>query len=174
MKPCTASQQVRHLPGRGEARQPGASVAWRAAMHVVKYGNPVNMGTCGPKHYEEDFLPTGAALGILPHFQHTSAAPPGNKSSSLCGRAHNEWNKIEHRMFSHITQNWRGRPLVCREVVVNLIGAVTTQQGLRIQSELDENSYESGRKVTDEEMEQLSIERADFHGEWNYTLVPRE
>ena len=77
-------------------------------------------------------------------------------------------------MFSHITQNWRGRPLVCREVVVNLIGAVTTQQGLRIQSELDENSYESGRKVTDEEMEQLSIERADFHGEWNYTLVPRE
>ena len=136
MKPCTASQQVRHLPGRGEARQPGASVAWRAAMHGVKYGNPVNMGTCGPKH--------------------------------------NEWNKIEHRMFSHITQNWRGRPLVCREVVVNLIGAVTTQQGLRIQSELDENSYESGRKATDEEMEQLSIERADFHGEWNYTLVPRE
>ncbi len=77
-------------------------------------------------------------------------------------------------MVSHITQNWRGRPLVCREVVVNLIGAVTTKQGLRIQSELDENSYESGRKVTDEEMEQLSIERADFHGEWNYTLVPRE
>lgn len=85
-----------------------------------------------------------------------------------------KWNKIEHRMFSHITQNWRGRPLVCREVVVNLIGAVTTKQGLRIRSELDENSYESGRKVTDEEMEQLSIERADFHGEWNYTLVPRE
>ncbi len=88
--------------------------------------------------------------------------------------ARNEWNKIEHRMFSHITQNWRGRPLVCREVVVNLIGAVTTKQGLRIQSELDENSYESGRKVTDEEMEQLCIERADFHGEWTYTLVPRE
>ena len=85
-----------------------------------------------------------------------------------------KWNKIEHRMFSHITQNWRGRPLVCREVVVNLIGAVTTKQGLRIQSELDENSYESGKKVTDEEMQQLSIERADFHGEWNYTLAPRE
>ena len=85
-----------------------------------------------------------------------------------------KWNKIEHRMFSHITQNWRGRPLVCREVVVNLIGAVTTKQGLRIQSEVDENRYESGRKVTDEEMKQLSIERADFHGEWNYTLVPRK
>ena len=84
-----------------------------------------------------------------------------------------KWNKIEHRMFCHITQNWRGRPLVCREVVVNLIGAVTTKEGLTIRSELDENSYEAGRKVTDEEMESLSINRDAFHGEWNYVLAPR-
>ena len=84
-----------------------------------------------------------------------------------------KWNKIEHRMFCHITENWRGRPLVSREVVVNLIGAVTTKGGLTIQSALDENSYETGRKVTDEQMASLSIERAAFHGEWNYTFSPR-
>ena len=84
-----------------------------------------------------------------------------------------KWNKIEHRMFCHITQNWRGRPLVSREVIVNLIGAVTTKEGLRIESALDENHYELGRKVTDAELKRLSIERAEFHGEWNYTIVPR-
>ena len=84
-----------------------------------------------------------------------------------------KWNKIEHRMFCHITQNWRGRPLVSHEVIVNLIGAVRTQGGLTIQSELDENLYETGRKITDEEMEGLSITREEFHGEWNYTLMPR-
>lgn len=91
----------------------------------------------------------------------------------LCGTAHKKWNKIEHRMFCHITQNWRGRPLVCREVVVNLIGAVTTKEGSTIQSELDENRYETGRNVSDEELETLSIARATLHGEWNYTLSPR-
>ena len=84
-----------------------------------------------------------------------------------------KWNKIEHRMFCHSTQNWRGRPLVCREVVVNLIGAVTTKDGLTIRSELDASRYEAGRKVTDEEMESLSINRDAFHGEWNYILAPR-
>ena len=87
--------------------------------------------------------------------------------------ATSKWNKIEHRMFSHITQNWRGRPLVSREVVVNLIGAVTTKGGLTIRSELDENSYATGKKVTDEQMKSLSIQRDSFHGEWNYTLSPR-
>ena len=89
--------------------------------------------------------------------------PPGTR----------KWNKIEHRMFCHITQNWRGRPLVSREVVVNLIGAVTTKGGLTIRSELDENRYETGRKVTDEQFKSLSIQRDAFHGEWNYTLLPR-
>ena len=84
-----------------------------------------------------------------------------------------KWNKIEHRMFSHVTKNWRGRPLVSREVVVNLIGAVTTEGGLEIRAELDEGSYATGRKITDEQMASLEIDRETFHGEWNYTLKPR-
>ena len=84
-----------------------------------------------------------------------------------------KWNKIEHRMFCHITQNWRGRPLVSREVVVNLIGSVRTKAGLTIQSELDENSYATGRKVTEQQIKNLSLKRDKFHGEWNYTLSPR-
>ena len=84
-----------------------------------------------------------------------------------------KWNKIEHRMFCHITQNWRGRPLVSREVVVNLIGTTTTAAGLRIQAQLDDNRYAVGIKVTDQELAELAIERDDFHGEWNYRLKPR-
>jgi len=84
-----------------------------------------------------------------------------------------KWNKIEHRMFCHITNNWRGRPLVSREVVVNLIGNTTTAAGLHIRSHLDDNSYEAGIKVTDEELADLAIERDEFHGEWNYRLRPR-
>ena len=87
--------------------------------------------------------------------------------------ATSKWNKIEHRMCSHVTQNWRGRPLVSREVVVNLIGAVTTAGGLTIRPELDEGRYATGRKVTDVELESLDIDRDKFHGEWNYTLNPR-
>ena len=85
-----------------------------------------------------------------------------------------KWKKSEHWMFCHTTQNWRGRHLVCREVIVNLTGAVTTKAGLRIESELDEKHCELGRKVTDAEPGQLSIRRAEFHGGWNYTLLPRD
>jgi hypothetical protein len=85
-----------------------------------------------------------------------------------------KWNKIEHRMFCYITENWRGRPLVSREVVVNLIGHTTTQTGLAIRSELDEGNYPTGRKVSDEQMEGLSIKWDKFHGEWNYSILPRQ
>jgi len=84
-----------------------------------------------------------------------------------------KWNKIEHRMFCHITENWRGRPLVSREVVVNLIGHTTTKTGLAIRSALDENRYPTGREVTAQQMESLAIKQDKFHGEWNYTLQPR-
>jgi hypothetical protein len=84
-----------------------------------------------------------------------------------------KWNKIEHRMFCQITENWRGRPLVSRQVVVNLIGHTTTKTGLTIRSELDEGSYPTGRKISDEQMEGLAIRRDKFHGEWNYTIFPR-
>ena len=89
-------------------------------------------------------------------------------------RLEKKWNKIEHRMFCHITENWRGRPLVSREVVVNLIGHTTTRSGLAIRSELDANSYPTGQPVTAEQMESLSLKRDKFHGDWNYRLTPRK
>lgn len=84
-----------------------------------------------------------------------------------------KWNRIEHRMFSFISQNWRGKPLISHEVIVNLIAATTTRRGLRIRAELDTNSYPTGRKVTDTETAALRIDRDPFHGEWNYTLRPK-
>jgi hypothetical protein len=83
-----------------------------------------------------------------------------------------KWNKIEHRMFCHITENWRGRPLVSRAVVVNLIGSTRTRTGLRVRAELDINSYPNGIKVTNQEMESVRLRRDKFHGEWNYTVLP--
>jgi transposase len=84
-----------------------------------------------------------------------------------------KWNKIEHRLFSAISQNWRGKPLVSHEVVVNLIGATTTTKGLKVQSALDTNTYPAGRTVKDSEFESLYLRRDAFHGEWNYALLPR-
>jgi transposase len=84
-----------------------------------------------------------------------------------------KWNKIEHRLFSAISQNWRGKPLVSHEVVVNLIAATTTRTGLRVQSALDQNRYPPGVTVRDAEMEALQLVRDAFHGEWNYSLLPR-
>ena len=84
-----------------------------------------------------------------------------------------KWNKIEHRPFSAITQDWRGKPLVSHEVIVKLIEATTTRTGLRVRSELDTNAYPKGVKVGDAEMERLNHQKDAFHGEWNYTLLPR-
>jgi transposase len=85
-----------------------------------------------------------------------------------------KWNKIEHRLFSAISQNWRGKPLVSHEVVVNLIGATTTRTGLRVRTGLDTNQYPTGRIVSDGEIETLYLRRDAFHGEWNYSLLPRQ
>jgi hypothetical protein len=85
-----------------------------------------------------------------------------------------KWNKIEHRLFSAITQNWRGKPLVSHETVVNLIAATTTRTGLKVRSGLDTGDYPKGVKVGDAEMETLYLQRDAFHGDWNYTLIPRE
>jgi hypothetical protein len=84
-----------------------------------------------------------------------------------------KWNKIEHRLFSFISQNWRGRPLVSHEVVVNLIAATTTETGLRVSCELDRNSYPSGIKVSKEDMAGINLQKDEFHGEWNYTILPQ-
>lgn len=83
-----------------------------------------------------------------------------------------KWNKIEHRLFSYISMNWRGQPLVSHEVIVNLIAATTTRNGLKVRAELDPNQYPKGIKVTDEELAAVRILRDEFHGEWNYTIMP--
>jgi len=83
-----------------------------------------------------------------------------------------KWNRIEHRLFSHISMNWRGRPLESHEAVVELIGATTTQTGLRVQAELDLGTYPKGVKVADNELAAVPIRRHEFHGEWNYTMIP--
>jgi len=84
-----------------------------------------------------------------------------------------KWNKIEHRMFCHISQNWRGRPLVSHEVIVNLIANTTTSQGLRVQSALDERQYPKGIRITDEELAAVRLTPSTFHGDWNYSVAPK-
>ena len=95
---------------------------------------------------------------------HVHHYPPGTS----------KWNKIEHRMFRHITQNWRGRPLTDRVAIVELIGATTTKTGLKIECALDTRTYEKGIKVSDAEMDTLNITGDEFHPEWNYTIRPRQ
>ena len=94
---------------------------------------------------------------------HVCHFPPGTS----------KWNKIEHRLFCHITQNWRGKPLISHEVIVNLIAHTTTQAGLTVKAALDTNAYETGIKVADADMAKLKLRPAAFHGDWNYLLSPR-
>ena len=84
-----------------------------------------------------------------------------------------KWNKIEHRLFSFISQNWRGKPLISHEVIINLIAATTTAAGLVVKSKLDTNSYPAGLKISDQQMAELQLRRDKFHGDWNYSLLPR-
>lgn len=93
---------------------------------------------------------------------HVCHYPPGTS----------KWNKIEHRMFCHITHNWRGRPLESVETVVNLIGSTTTSEGLRIRASVDETEYEKGIKITDDELEAVNLRRSRVHGQWNYIIEP--
>jgi transposase len=98
---------------------------------------------------------TGLAIEVC-HF------PPGTS----------KWNKIEHRLFCHVTRNWRGEPLETYEIVVNLIGSTTTETGLKVYAELDTSKYEKGRKVSNEELAKVNIKQSRFHGEWNYVIRP--
>lgn len=95
---------------------------------------------------------------------HVSHFPPGTS----------KWNKIEHRMFSFITQNWRGKPLTDYVTVVSLISNTTTETGLKIKAVLDKNSYEKGKKISDKELSKVKIFRYKFHGEWNYKISPQK
>lgn len=99
-------------------------------------------------------------VGLRIHVRHF---PPGTS----------KWNKIEHRLFSYISKNWRGKPLLTRETVVNLISNTSTKTGLQVRAVIDENEYEKGRNVSDEEILSLNICGDEFHPEWNYTMSPR-
>ncbi len=100
-------------------------------------------------------------LGLPLHVCHF---PPGTS----------KWNKIEHRMFCFITKNWRGRPLTSHQTIVELISNTTTDAGLIVRAAIDENEYETGIKISDEELSQVKLKRSEFHGEWNYTIRPRK
>ncbi len=100
---------------------------------------------------------TGLTLTVC-HF------PPGTS----------KWNKIEHRLFSFVTQNWRGKPLVTLQAIVELIGNTRTTKGLMVKAALDSKDYPSGKKVSDEELNQVQLARHKFHGDWNYTIRPRK
>jgi len=98
---------------------------------------------------------TGLSISVC-HF------PPGTS----------KWNKVEHRLFSFITSNWRGEPLLDYETIVNLIARTTTAKGLKVTCRLDRRKYPPGRKVTDDEIDRVNLKRNTFHGEWNYTICP--
>ena len=143
--------------------------SWWVAMGKPAYENATDLlitadngGSNAPRtrlwHTELQKLANETGLTItVCHF------PPGTS----------KWNKIEHRMFSHISQNWRGRPLVSHEVVVSLIANTTTSTGLQVKAKLDTSVYEKGIKVSDDEMEALCRSRHLFHGDWNYTINPK-
>ncbi len=135
---------------------------------ILIQANPTTQPQAGPTHayvntkggwYELQTLADQTGLEIT-----VAHLPPGTS----------KWNRIEHRLFAFITQNWRGKPLLTHQVTVQLIASTTTQTGLTAQCRLDENTYEKGTKVSDEQVASLNITTAEFHGEWNYTIAPRK
>ncbi len=136
----------------GRARYPNATELLVTADGGGSNGTRVRLWKVALQRLADQ---TGLRISVC-HF------PPGTS----------KWNKIEHRMFSHISMNWRGKPLYSHEVIVNLIASTTTGTGLKIEAELDASTYPKGIHVTDEELNRVRIQRAEFHGEWNYTILP--
>ncbi len=136
----------------GHPRYPAAQELLVTADGGGSNGARVRLGKVALQRLADQ---TGLRISVC-HF------PPGTS----------KWNKIEHRLFSHISMNWRGKPLFSHEVIVNLIAGTTTRTGLKIEAELDTNVYPKGIQVTDEELEKVQIQRANFHGKWNYTILP--
>ena len=136
----------------GQPRYPGAT-----ELMITADGGGSNSSRCRlwKIALQELADKTGLVLNVC-HF------PPGTS----------KWNKIEHRLFCHVTQNSRGKPLVSHDLIVKLIGSTTTASGLKVKAALDTARYESGIKVTDREIEAVRIKRDDFHGEWNYSIFP--
>jgi hypothetical protein len=137
----------------GQARYPGAT-----ELMITADGGGSNSSRCRlwKIALQELADATGLTLNVC-HF------PPGTS----------KWNKIEHRLFCHVTQNWRGKPLVSHDLIVKLIGNTTTATGLKVKAALDTDRYESGIKVSDDELAAVHIQREEFHGEWNYSILPK-
>ena len=142
---------------------------WRNRMGRERYPNAHELtitADCGGSNgarvrlWKVELQKLADETGLVLHVHHY---PPGTL----------KWNKIEHRLFCHITQNWRGRPLTDRMAIVELIGATTTKAGLRVECALDTRTYQKGIKVSDAEMATLNITGDDFHPEWNYTIKPK-
>lgn len=143
---------------------------WWYTMGKVVYENQVTeiliTADCGGSNgyrvrlWKLELQKLSTELGLKIHVRHF---PPGTS----------KWNKIEHRLFSYISTNWRGKPLVSKETVVNLIGNTTTEAGLSVMAVLDENEYITGKTVSDDEIASLNIKGDDFHPEWNYTIAPK-
>ena len=136
----------------GSARFPNAK-----RLYITADGGGSNGSRCRLWKVELQKFADETGLRIeVSHF------PPGTS----------KWNKIEHRMFSQISKNWRGRPLETLSVIISLIASTTTGTGLKIQCGLDQAEYQTGIKVSDEALDELNITRNDFHGEWNYVIHP--
>ena len=136
----------------GAARHPGAK-------HLTITADGGGSNASRSRLWKRELQRLANELGIKINVHHL---PPGTS----------KWNKIEHRLFSFISMNWRAKPLVSYRVIVDLISATTTDTGLTVRCELDTSRYPKGVAVTDHEMAQINIQRADFHGEWNYTIKP--
>ncbi len=138
----------------GAARYPGA-------RHLTITADGGGSNASRSRLWKRELRGLANELGIAINVHHL---PPGTS----------KWNKIEHRLFSFISMNWRAKPLVSYRLIVDLIGATTTETGLTVRCELDTGRYPKGIAVTDQEMAGIDIHPADFHGEWNYTIKPNE
>jgi hypothetical protein len=137
----------------GQARYPDAT-----ELLITADGGGSNSSRC--RLWKIALQELADATGLILNVCHF---PPGTS----------KWNKIEHRLFCHVTQNWRGKPLVSHDLIVKLIGSTTTQTGLKVKAALDTSRYQRGIKVSDQELKAVRIKRDDFHGEWNYSIFPK-
>ena len=144
--------------GGGHAEEQRSSCANATKLLITADGGGSNGSRV--RLWKVELAKLAAELGLTISVSHL---PPGTS----------KWNKIEHRLFSHISMNWRGKPLIDHETIVSLIGATTTTEGLRVRAELDRACYPKGIKISDAELNDRPLDRDDLHPQWNYTLRPQ-
>jgi hypothetical protein len=145
---------------KGSERRPHEVVHPELLPALQRLVDPATRGDPGSHVWKYELQRLSDKLGVAIHVSHF---PPGTS----------KWNKVEHRLFSFITVNWRGRPLRTYETIVNLIGNTTTRSGLVVRAKIDRRRYPLGKKIPAKEMRALNIVQDTFHGDWNYTIHPR-